>query len=154
MEKRKTFIVLGSPLNGELLLEADLPNGAETCWTLHKTATAGDRILFYITAPVSGIVAVGTMRGESQYQSNPTADWYKHYLGAVEDLHLTRIVPMRSLRAVFPEWNALKYFRQNAPVPENLVPLLLEMLEVNEDDNYGQKQKRRGNEKTGLSQSR
>ncbi len=95
-----TFLVLGSDADGKVLLEEVLFAGL-TRWTLHKEAAIGDRVLFYITAPTSAVVAMGRVSESPEYQPNPNENWYKHWLGEVSDLELTETTPMRELKAEF-----------------------------------------------------
>lgn len=124
-----TFLVLGSDDDYGLLLK-DFVLEAKTGWTLHKDAKIGDRILFYITAPTSAIVAMGKVSSEPEYQPNPNEAWYKHWLGEVSELELTLPTPMRELRRLFSEWRQLFYLRQNARVPADIVAPLLELLKA------------------------
>ena len=131
-KRNKMIIVLGSPGDGAILLD-EIKVGA-TVWTMHRHAQNGDRVLFYITAPTSAIVAAGTLCGDVSYQGDESQPWFKHFFGEVRELKSTSEIKMRVLREVFPEWRALRYFRQNAIVPQQFENLLTELLEG--DGNY------------------
>ena len=131
LKNMNTFLVLGSDADGQSLME-DCFASDVAYWTLHKDAQIGDRILFYITAPISAVVAMGKVSSEPEYQPNPNEHWYKHWLGEVSELEVTNTTAMRELRQMFPEWKQLFYLRQNARVPGEIVEPLLELLRITE----------------------
>ena len=124
-----TFLVLGSDADGQSLFEDCMASGI-AYWTLHKDARVGDRILFYITAPWSSVVAMGKVSSTPEYQPNPNEHWHKHWLGEVSELEVTRATAMRELRQCFPEWKQIFYLRQNARVPVEIIEPLLELLRI------------------------
>ncbi len=124
-----TFLVLGSEADGKIL-SSDIAFDGFTCWTLHKDAKIGDRVLFYITAPTSAIVAIGKVNCDPEYQPDPDEAWYKHWLGEVSELKRTKETPMRELRRLFPDWRQLVYLRRNARVPADIVAPLLELINI------------------------
>lgn len=80
--------------------------GRSEFWSAPKLTAAGDTVLFYVDAPISAIVAIGT----ALTSARPTRDkWYEAKVGGLRLLDSP--IPLAELRAMFPDWAWLKKAR-------------------------------------------
>ena len=117
------YIFLGSQADRHHLKKFDLVG-----WTAHKNFTLNDTAFFYITAPVSAIVACGVMLEKLWVDDDPNSKWKGKVFAEIyiqsDSLH----IPIRHLRQLFPEWAWLRYPRQNALIPQEIVKPFLELV--------------------------
>jgi hypothetical protein len=127
--KKATFITVSHADYLGTLLE-DASAGGESNWTLSRHARPGDRVLLYLKAPVSAIVAWGRVSSIPIRLDDPSEPWHGHFCADLEALAMTPArVTRESLRAAFPEWRYWKQPRQSVRVPAGYEPLLLKMVE-------------------------
>ena len=91
------------------VLQEDAAAG-ETNWTVSKHCRPGDRILLYICAPISAIVAVGILASDPTEDTDPTSIWFGHWLADITELRmLAEPLKRQNLIDEFPTWG---YWRQ------------------------------------------
>lgn len=121
------FIFLGSPEDAGWLTGESEP---EVGWTTHAMIEPGDQVYFYITAPTSAIVAVGTRLDDEWICEEYGSRWEGRTMHDVRVESHGLNVTMGMLRAVFPDWPWLRYPRQNAKVPDELVEPFLHLINL------------------------
>lgn len=100
------------------VLREDAEAGA-TNWTISKHARRGDKVLLYVCAPVSAIVAVATVATTPERDDNLQSEWWGHYLADMDDLRmLDQPITRHALRERFPDWGYWKQPRNSVRVPE------------------------------------
>lgn len=124
MDSKSYFIFLGSADDSHYLEPDDVVG-----WTSQSEAEPDDMVFFYITAPVSAIVASGHIRSNwlneivnSRYEGRLMSDIL------VNNNSLE--IPIGKLRELFPEWNWLRYPRQNTQIPHDIAKPFLELVNV------------------------
>jgi hypothetical protein len=127
----KNIIVVGSEEDGEILLEYDLQLG-QTVWAVTRDAAPGDRVWFYLAAPVSAIVATGIVKSEIKYQEGDMQPWARHFVATIGELEIVRQVSMTVLKRAFPDWQKLGDFEENFALPAHWVNFFREVLEVDD----------------------
>lgn len=123
---KNNFVLLGGMADydradGDCLLKNS--GDDHVVWTAHKNMKPGDRAFFYITAPVSAIVAAGTVFYEPWTNENLNSRWSNYPMTEIGDLvHLPEAKRLRigRLRKLFPDWNWLRYPRANARIPDDI----------------------------------
>lgn len=124
------YVCLGAPTD-QLEYFDTLPKGGDsTSWTINSRAAVGDEVLFYLSAPVSSLVARGTVASPPEREEDPNSDWPGHYLADVAEVRpLPRRVHIRELRAEFPEWGWLRSPIRSSPVPDSVALRLAALVE-------------------------
>jgi hypothetical protein len=129
MSNQNYFILLGS-IDDSTCLVTD----ADVVWTSHKAANPDDVVFFYITAPVSAIVASGIVEGDYWLNEDIESRWEGKLMNEISILRGIDSpkphVSMRRLREIFPEWNWLRYPRQNTQIPADLIEPFLELMNL------------------------
>lgn len=127
------FVLLGgmadfNRADGDALLST--LKGDHVVWTAHKNMRPGDLIFFYITAPISSVVASGIVRSEIWINAEKDSRWSNYPMAEIkitnhldEKFHIS----MKNLRGLFPEWKWLAYPRVNCIVPEEIQKPFLEL---------------------------
>ena len=65
---------MGNPDDWERLREyADTGNG--TRWTMRHDARSGDRVAFYLTSPIAGLVATGRLSSDVGVNDDSRSPW-------------------------------------------------------------------------------
>lgn len=121
------FILLGSIEDSACLITDEIVG-----WTSHKAVAVDDEVFFYITAPVSAIVASGIVLSENYTYEDFRSKWDGRLMTEIViDRGIESPKPhvsMRRLREIFPEWNWLRYPRQNTQVPADIILPFLELM--------------------------
>lgn len=120
------WILMGNPEDGNILLSECLPDNF-TCWTTHKEAKVGDVVYFYITAPVSGIVAKGIIASEPELNYDLESRWYGYHFSDINKLQRIKDIPIRDIRRFFPDWAYWRYPRRNSLIPMRFIQPFLEL---------------------------
>jgi hypothetical protein len=118
-----TFTTISNQEFHEVLIE-DAAAG-ETNWTVSKHCRPGDRILLYICAPVSAIVAVGILASQPEEVTVPSSIWFGHWLADITELRmLDQPLSRQTLLSEFPIWGYWRQPRNSVRVPEEYLPRL------------------------------
>jgi Domain of unknown function (DUF3883) len=108
--------------NGDFkrLREAATSNGSFPRWSSLKHAKRGDFVFFYISAPISAIVATGRILSNA----HPGRDWrYEARVGEIG--WLKRPVSLAQIRGEFPDWKWPEYPRAKLALnPDRAMRLL------------------------------
>lgn len=130
MKRNKSYhICLGTPEYHLQDLERDAESG-KTDWTINSKAKKNDYALFYMTAPVSSIVARGIVITDAERNIDPNDYWYGHFECHISDLELlANPVPLAEIRRKIPEWGYWKTPIKSTRVPDNLVGKLERLLD-------------------------
>jgi hypothetical protein len=123
----KTYTTISNQEFHNVLLE-DATVG-DTNWMVSKHCRSGDRILLYICAPVSAIVATGILAGQPEEDSDPSSIWFGHWLAHITELEvLTEPLTRQSLILNFPTWGYWRQPRNSVRVPDEYLPRLERLL--------------------------
>ncbi len=102
-------------------------DGSSRLWTVNRKATTGDRILFYSRAPISGIIAIGTVTGSEQEDA---ATYNRH--GVMMKVRVDRLIEpplsLARLKNRLPAWGWPRSPIAPARVPDEILPGLLDLL--------------------------
>ena len=124
LDERHHFVFLGSKEDSLNLKRKNVVG-----WTSHSEVAVGDRIFFYITSPISAIIATGIATGHSWENEDFNSRWAGRLMTEAivfqDDLH----IPIKELRELFPEWKWLRFPRQNTRIPHEVVKPFLELIE-------------------------
>lgn len=113
---------MGTPADHLDRLEAMAATDEGTNWTVNSQAVVGDQVLFYLSAPLSALVARGTVTSPPKRRNNPRARWYGHYMADIDAITLLpRRIPVRELKAEFPQWRWLLSPIKSSRIPEDIV---------------------------------
>jgi hypothetical protein len=86
-------------------------------WTIDRRATDGDVAVFYLTLPLSAVVAWGTVSGEPALETG--GEWEGFHMTDVLDVQLLpRPVLRETLAARVPDWGFLRSPRREIRVPD------------------------------------
>jgi hypothetical protein len=136
---KRTFVTVSNAEFYDVLRE-DSDEG-ETNWTVSRHARRGDRVLLYICAPISAIVAVATISTDVELNDDPSSEWFGHYMA---DMHSLRMLAEPITRAALiewlPSWGYWKQPRNSLQVPEQFLPILEEVLRAAEGKSRERKQ--------------
>lgn len=124
------WILMGNPDDGEVLMFECLPENF-TCWTTHKEAKIGDVVYFYITAPISGIVAKGVVNSEPELNDIANHRWAGYYFSDISELTPVKEFPIAisQIRRLFPDWAYWRYPRRNTRIPDEFVTAFNALIE-------------------------
>jgi hypothetical protein len=123
-----TYTTVSNQEYYEVLFE-DAQTG-ETSWTVNRNARAGDRILLYICAPVSAIVATAVVVTEPEKDEDPNSVWFDHWFADMEELRmLPEPITRQMLLEKFPDWGYWTQPRNSVRVPEEYLIALGGLLE-------------------------
>lgn len=127
LQKQNNIIVIGSPEDGEILLDYEI-NLGHTLWSVTKSTAPGDRVWFYITHPVSAVVATGIVNSEVIYHGEANQSWSKHYVATINNLKIVRNTPLEFLQKAFPQWQGIADFEENFDIEANQVGFFHEVM--------------------------
>lgn len=114
----------GNPKEHLLELATLASDQSQTTWTIDRHATAGDLAVFYMTQPLSAVVAWGIVAGEPALETE--GDWSGHHMAAIGGVYLLpRPVPRAALAARVPQWGFLRAPRRELRVPDEFAGSLL-----------------------------
>lgn len=89
----------------------------ETDWTINRHARPGDRVLLYVTAPISAIVAQAFIVETPRLEENPESPFVGLYFADMEGLEMLKTPITRDmLLRRFPDWRYWKQPRQSVEV--------------------------------------
>lgn len=98
-------------------LQTDAKAG-ETDWSINKNTKAGDRVLLYVCAPVSSIVATAFIADAPYIDEDVNSPWFLTWFAKMENLKmLDHKITRLELKMTFPDW---KYWSQ----PRNGIQVL------------------------------
>jgi hypothetical protein len=138
MKNRNTFITVSNQAFYEVLC-ADAASGA-TNWTISRRARRGDRVLLYVCAPISSIVAVAEITSDTEKDQDVRSEWFGSYLADLHSLKLlARPIARKTLLSEFPAWGYWKQPRMSVAAPEEFL-LRLEQLISESESNPAAKQ--------------
>lgn len=113
----KTFTTITNPEFYDLIV-ADAKEH-ETDWTISRHARPGDRVLLYVTAPISCVVAQAFVISEPRLEEDPASEFVGSYFADMDGLEmLTHPIARETLRKCFPDWGYWKQPRNSVEVPE------------------------------------
>jgi len=80
-------------------------------WNINKFAMPGDRVIFYMTAPLSGFVACGVVdRIAEGGEIDKTSQWYGPHCYWISELQLfSRRLKLSEAKIAFPDWSYLAH---------------------------------------------
>ena len=124
---RATFITVSHADYLGTLLE-DSSAGGESNWTLSRHARPGDRMLIYLKAPVSAIVAWGRVSSVPLRLDEPDSPWFGHFCADIEALSMTPSrVSRDALLNAFPMWRYWMQPRTSVRVPDEYIERLMSL---------------------------
>lgn len=98
-------------------LKQDALEGS-TEWTINKNAKIGDRVLLYVCAPVSSIVATATVCEAPYLNEDVNNEWFGSYFAEMNELAMLNTpIPRRHLLKEFPAWRYWTQPRNSVMVP-------------------------------------
>lgn len=113
-------------------LQQDAGAGGETNWTINKNARSGDRVLLYVCAPVSAIVAVATLTDDAYLEDEVNSPWYGRYFADMHALEMLALpVERKALLARLPDYKYWTQPRNSVLVPPKFLPVLEQLTRVN-----------------------
>lgn len=122
-----TFTTITNIAYYETLIE-DAGEG-ETNWTINRNARRGDRVLLYVCAPVSAIVAIAEVSDTPVQETNPSSEWRGLYFSNMHGLRmLEKPITRAKLLVAFSTWGYWKQPRTGVQVPAEFIPTLNELL--------------------------
>lgn len=109
-------------------LREDAANGGETNWTINRQARSGDRVLLYVCAPVSAIVAVASVVDPPYPDEDVQSIWFGRFFADLADLRmLEEPIQRATLLARLPDFKYWKQPRNSIAVPPEFLPVLGEL---------------------------
>lgn len=102
--------------------------GRKDRWTIHSAARRGETVLLYAGAPISGIVAIGTVRSPKTFAAHPDDYWpaQARAMVTVERL-IDPPLPLAEIRRRLPKWGWAKMPLAHVHVPEKHERTLLRL---------------------------
>ncbi|MGA2496525.1 MAG: DUF3883 domain-containing protein [Tepidisphaeraceae bacterium] len=120
-----TFTALGNVKDGH---DESLRVNDRVWWTISRHARPGDRVFFYLKAPISGFVATGTVR--SQPTLITSGKWKGHHRADIDvNRSIEPEVGRHTILTRFPTWGWMKTPIQSSHVPPEIEADLLTLLE-------------------------
>jgi hypothetical protein len=116
----RVHVCIGNPAEHFGELESGAAGGVKLdWWTVNKSATKGDRVVFYLTAPTSAFVATGVVNKKPRLVTErDSTEWFGHYAAEIIAVQLLpRTVSRVEAMKQFPEWGFLRQPRRSSPVP-------------------------------------
>ena len=99
------------------MLKEDSAAG-ETVWSINRHARVGDRVLLYVCAPVSSIVATATIAEDPYLNEDVNSEWFGTWFAEMNQLNmLDSPLPRRFLIDTFPGWRYWTQPRNSVKVP-------------------------------------
>lgn len=122
-------ISFGTPEPHLRSLQTAASRGQGQFWTINAKARPGDRVVFYLRAPLSSFVGTGTVASSPEFQGSPGDDWYGYHMADIKTIRmLPRKVPLAVVRGALPEWGWLKRPRRSTVVPPDVARRFLKLL--------------------------
>lgn len=127
--KSKTYhIVIGRAAEQYDYVKEDAVRG-DTTWTINMLAKKGDVVLFYITAPVSAIVATGVAVNDAKRSADPESDWNGFFMCDIIELELLeRPLTRETIRREIPSYGYMYSPIKSSRIPERHVPQIERLL--------------------------
>lgn len=126
------FIVQGSAGElPELLREARADTGYEyqTLWTAPRTAKDGDRIFFYLLAPLSAVVGEARCLSDAFINNDFESHWFGKSMVIYGKLRMfTNYIGLHELRDIFPEWHWTRRPQGAIKIPSDFEKPFLELI--------------------------
>lgn len=118
----RAHVCFGTPPHHFKVLEvAAARNDPVDWWTINRSALPGDRVVFYMIAPVSAFVATGVVAEVPWVDNDESSGWPGHYRSEMIDIQmLPRQVSLVEAKEQFPKWAFLHQPRRSSPVPAEL----------------------------------
>lgn len=105
-------------------LQEDAKTG-ETDWSINKNAKPGDRVLLYVCAPISAIVATAYISDAPYLDEDINSMWFNTWFAEMEELKMLGIkITRHELREIFPDWGYWKQPRNSVLVEQKYLPKL------------------------------
>lgn len=112
-------------------------SGRSARWTVNSSVRRGDTILFYLSRPVSSIVAVGHVES-AQAIKGYLANYPDHYGALIKvDQFLRPALALTAARQLLPAWHWLRFPQKHVVVPPKFEATLREALRINGMDTAG-----------------
>ncbi len=125
---QSVYVCFGDPAAHLDELRKAAARAAEENWTVNSKARPGDRAVFYMKAPLSSFVALGTVTSVPK-RAEGESGWAGHYMADVHDLEmLPSPVRIRDVRRAFPQWPWLLQPRRSTCVPPRIAGQFLALL--------------------------
>lgn len=126
-------VTIGTPEPHLNALQRAASRGSLLNWTVNSKVRPGDRIVFYLRAPLSSFVATGTVASHPKLQPSRKDAWYGHYMADIKTIRmLPKNLSYPHVRAALPAWGWLKQPRRSTVVPADVVPRFLKLLQVSD----------------------
>ncbi len=132
---RRVWLVYGPPEEEEFLITGA---GEEVRWTIHRDAVVGDDVLFYLRAPVSAIMAIGTIL--TKPKKSPWAEKWSKVMPYGAQMRVTKpCAPRIEFRQMADDeelskaWGLVRAQMQSTNGPQIVLPSILTLLR----DNHG-----------------
>ncbi len=116
---KNIYVCLGSP--NHLSDLKNLRNQESVIWTINRNAKIGDKVIFYLTRPISAIVGFGRVC-ESPWV-NAESDWKEKHFAEINQITIlkdSQFITNREIKLLFPEWIYIKQPRQSVLMPETI----------------------------------
>jgi hypothetical protein len=128
------YICLGNSYDHLEGLEEAAASHEGTNWTINSKAAPGDRVVFYLTAPLSSFVAVGLVASIPELDDGDQG-WAGHYMADIKDVQMVPSqLHIRDARTDFSEWSWLRQPRRSTAVPDSVAERFLALLLVSGAD--------------------
>jgi hypothetical protein len=106
-------------------VQNDARTEQSTSWTVNKQCRPGDIVLLYVCAPISSVVAYGTIVSIPTVCNDASNPWFGHHFADIEELRLLKIpIERKRMRQQFYDWRYWKQPRQPILVPTQYVDQL------------------------------
>lgn len=130
------FITVSNPGFYQSLVKE--PSLFQSNWTITSKARPGDRVLLYITAPISAIVASATISTEPEKDDEPQSPWRGHYISDIEDILIfIRPITRDDLRRCFGRWGYWKQPRNSVRVPQQYRDKMYALIRIAKGEAWG-----------------
>jgi hypothetical protein len=123
-----TFMALGNEKDGADTQLRECVGKTMDGWTINQNARPGDQALFYLIAPRSSFVAIGTVR--SQPQLITSGKWKDSYWTDIDiNTMIEPEVSRQTILARFPSWDWMRMPIQSSRVHPEIEVDMLKLLE-------------------------
>lgn len=126
---RRYHTCIGTPRLHLEDLKLDIRDHGTTVWTINKDAKRGERVIFYMTSPVSAFVAVGVLVTDA-WQEPKGSEWEGFWMAEIGELRLLAApVTRKELLRRVPRWRYMYSPIMSQVVREQHVPELERILD-------------------------
>lgn len=126
---RRYHTCIGTPRLHLEDLKLDIRDHGTTVWTINKDAKRGERVIFYMTSPISAFVAVGVLVTDA-WQEPKGSEWEGFWMAEIGELRLLAApVTRKELLRRVPRWRYMYSPIMSQVVREQYVPELERILE-------------------------